>query len=66
MSKHFDLLVIGAGSGGLAAATRAASFGAKVAIIENNKIGGTCVNVGCVPKKIMWYSAQFLILIFQF
>jgi glutathione reductase (NADPH) len=59
MSKHFDLLVIGAGSGGLAAATRAASFGAKVAIIENNKIGGTCVNVGCVPKKIMWYSAQF-------
>jgi glutathione reductase (NADPH) len=59
MSKHFDLLVIGAGSGGLAAAGRAANLGAKVGIIEKNYIGGTCVNVGCVPKKMMWYSAQF-------
>ena len=47
----FDLIVVGAGSGGLAAAKRAASYGAKVAIIEVNKIGGTCVIRGCVPKK---------------
>jgi glutathione reductase (NADPH) len=60
MEKHFDLLVIGGGSGGIAAAVRAASLGAKVAIIEKNKIGGTCVNLGCVPKKIMWYSADFV------
>jgi glutathione reductase (NADPH) len=60
MAKHFDLLVIGAGSGGIAAAVRAASLGAKVGIVEKNKIGGTCVNLGCVPKKIMWYSAEFV------
>jgi glutathione reductase (NADPH) len=56
--KHFDLIVIGAGSGGLAAAQRAASYGKKVALIEMSKIGGTCVNLGCVPKKIMWYAGQ--------
>ena len=50
---EFDLIVVGAGSGGLAAAKRAASYGAKVAIIEVNKIGGTCVIRGCVPKKLM-------------
>jgi len=54
----FDLIVVGAGSGGLAAAKRAASYGAKVAIIEVNKIGGTCVIRGCVPKKLMVYAAN--------
>ena len=49
----FDLLVIGAGSGGIASARRAASYGAKVAVVEMGKLGGTCVNVGCVPKKVM-------------
>jgi len=55
---QFDLIVVGAGSGGLAAAKRAASYGAKVAIIEVNKIGGTCVIRGCVPKKLMVYAAK--------
>jgi len=58
MQNHFDLLVIGAGSGGLAAAQMAASYGAKTALIEEKVIGGTCVNVGCVPKKIMWYAGE--------
>ena len=53
MEFEFDLIVVGAGSGGLAAAKRAASYGAKVAIIEVNQIGGTCVIRGCVPKKLM-------------
>jgi len=55
---HFDYLVLGAGSGGVASARRAASYGAKVAIIEKARLGGTCVNVGCVPKKIMWACAS--------
>lgn len=50
----FDLLVLGAGSGGIATARRAASYGAAVAIAEEARVGGTCVNVGCVPKKVMW------------
>ncbi|MBO8229770.1 glutathione-disulfide reductase [Prochlorococcus marinus str. MU1404] len=58
MEFEFDLIVVGAGSGGLAAAKRAASYGAKVAIIEVNKIGGTCVIRGCVPKKLMVYAAK--------
>ncbi len=58
MEFDFDLIVVGAGSGGLAAAKRAASYGAKVAIIEVNKIGGTCVIRGCVPKKLMVYAAK--------
>ncbi|MFV2055578.1 MAG: FAD-dependent oxidoreductase, partial [Thiohalomonadales bacterium] len=58
MSDQYDLLVIGAGSGGLSVAERAASYGAKCAVIESGKLGGTCVNVGCVPKKIMWYGAE--------
>ncbi len=58
MEFEFDLIVVGAGSGGLAAAKRAASYGAKVAIIEINKIGGTCVIRGCVPKKLMVYAAK--------
>ena len=48
---HFDYLVIGAGSGGIASARRAAEHGAKVGLIESGPLGGTCVNVGCVPKK---------------
>jgi glutathione reductase (NADPH) len=55
--KHFDLLVIGGGSGGVATANRAASHGARVALFESGRMGGTCVNVGCVPKKIMWSAA---------
>ncbi len=54
----FDLLVIGGGSGGLAVAEKAAQFGKKVAIVESWKLGGTCVNNGCVPKKVMWYAAN--------
>jgi glutathione reductase (NADPH) len=54
----FDFVVIGAGSGGLAAAQRAAEYGAKVAIVESGRLGGTCVNVGCVPKKVMWNAAD--------
>jgi len=56
--KKFDLIVIGAGSGGLAAAKRAAKYGAKVCIVEGDKIGGTCVIRGCVPKKLMVYAAN--------
>jgi glutathione reductase (NADPH) len=56
--KHFDLLVIGGGSGGVATANRAASYGARVALFEAGRMGGTCVNVGCVPKKIMWTAAS--------
>ena len=58
MTQHFDYLAIGAGSGGIASANRAAKLGKKAAVIEAKYIGGTCVNVGCVPKKAMWYAAQ--------
>ena len=58
MTRHFDTIVIGGGSGGIAHARRAAEFGARTAIIEHGPLGGTCVNVGCVPKKIMWYAAD--------
>jgi glutathione reductase (NADPH) len=58
MADSFDFLVIGAGSGGLAAAQRAAEYGARVAIVESGRLGGTCVNVGCVPKKVMWNAAD--------
>jgi glutathione reductase (NADPH) len=58
MHKKFDLIAIGAGSGGIATVNRAAMLGAKCALIESNLIGGTCVNVGCVPKKIMWLAAE--------
>lgn len=54
----FDLIVLGAGSGGLAAARRAAGYGAKVLVVEGGPLGGTCVNVGCVPKKVMWSAAS--------
>ncbi|KAE9540415.1 glutathione-disulfide reductase [Ursidibacter maritimus] len=58
MAKHYDYLAIGGGSGGIASINRAASYGKKCAIIEAKYLGGTCVNVGCVPKKVMWYGAQ--------
>ena len=57
--NHVDYLVIGAGSGGIASARRAAQYGKKVVVIENKVIGGTCVNVGCVPKKVMFNLATF-------
>jgi glutathione reductase (NADPH) len=56
--QAFDLIVVGGGSGGLACAQRAAEYGAKVAVIESHRLGGTCVNVGCVPKKVMWNAAS--------
>ena len=55
--KQFDLIVIGGGSGGIASAVRAAQYGAKVAVIEQSHLGGTCVNLGCVPKKIMFNAS---------
>jgi glutathione reductase (NADPH) len=58
MSEKFDLVVIGGGSGGLAAAQRAAECGARVVLVESGRLGGTCVNVGCVPKKISWNAAD--------
>ncbi len=57
MADTFDLIVIGGGSGGLACAQRAAEHGARTALIESHRLGGTCVNVGCIPKKIMWNVA---------
>jgi len=59
MAYDFDLFVIGAGSGGVRAARFAAGFGAKVAVAESRYLGGTCVNVGCVPKKLLVYGAHF-------
>ena len=57
-ADQFDLIVLGAGSGGIAGAIRAARLGAKVAVLEPSALGGTCVNVGCVPKKAMWLAAE--------
>jgi glutathione reductase (NADPH) len=58
MTRHYDYIAIGAGSGGIASVNRAAMYGKKCALIERGAIGGTCVNVGCVPKKVMWHAAQ--------
>ncbi len=58
-NDSFDLIVIGAGSGGLAAAKRAASYGARVAIVEGDRVGGTCVIRGCVPKKLLVYGSAY-------
>jgi len=55
----FDMITIGAGSGGVASSRRAGGYGARVAIIEESRIGGTCVLRGCVPKKLLVYGAQF-------
>lgn len=59
MTERFDLIVLGAGSGGLAAAKRAASYGARVAIVEGDRVGGTCVIRGCVPKKLLVYGSAY-------
>ena len=59
MDNAYDLIVLGAGSGGLAAAKRAASYGARVAIVEGDRVGGTCVIRGCVPKKLLVYGASY-------
>ncbi|MDF5983304.1 FAD-dependent oxidoreductase [Pseudomonas aeruginosa] len=58
MSFDFDLFVIGAGSGGVRAARFAAGFGARVAVAESRYLGGTCVNVGCVPGRSCWSMAR--------
>lgn len=58
--KEYDYIVVGGGSGGIASANRAGMHGKKVLLIEGNKIGGTCVNVGCVPKKVMWQASEML------
>lgn len=58
MTRHFDYIAVGGGSAGIASVNRAAAHGKKCALIEKGPIGGTCVNVGCVPKKVMWYAAQ--------
>ncbi|MCO6017010.1 glutathione-disulfide reductase [Carnobacterium divergens] len=58
MTKKYDYIAIGGGSGGIASINRAASYGMKCALIEPKELGGTCVNVGCVPKKVMWHGAQ--------
>ena len=55
--KTYDYIAIGGGSGGVATARRAAEYGARALVVEANRLGGTCVNVGCVPKKVMWYAA---------
>lgn len=59
-TKDYDYLVIGGGSGGIASANRAGMHGARVALIEEHNLGGTCVNLGCVPKKVMWYVADMM------
>ena len=59
MRDEFDFVVIGAGSGGVAASRRAAAHGAKVAIVEASRVGGTCVIRGCVPKKLLMYAAAY-------
>ncbi|RKT98713.1 glutathione-disulfide reductase [Burkholderia sp. Nafp2/4-1b] len=56
--KHYDYIAIGGGSGGIASVNRAATYGKQCALIEAKDLGGTCVNVGCVPKKVMWHAAQ--------
>jgi glutathione reductase (NADPH) len=59
MSTEYDLITIGAGSGGVAASRRAAAHGARALIVEGDRVGGTCVIRGCVPKKLMMYAAGF-------
>jgi glutathione reductase (NADPH) len=56
----YDFIVLGGGSGGLASAQRAAEYGARVVLLEPRRLGGTCVNVGCVPKKVMWNAAELV------
>ena len=61
---HFDLFVIGAGSGGVRVSRMAAATGAKVAVAECSDMGGTCVNLGCVPKKLFVYSSEFVFFLY--
>ena len=56
--KQYDYIAIGGGSGGVASARRAAEYGVRVLLVEAARLGGTCVNVGCVPKKVMWYASH--------
>jgi glutathione reductase (NADPH) len=58
--SHYDLIAVGGGSGGLAVTQRAAEYGARVALIEPGRLGGTCVNAGCVPKKILWHAVHLM------
>ncbi len=58
VNTQYDYIVIGGGSGGIASARRAASYGARTLLIEAGRLGGTCVNVGCVPKKVMWNAGH--------
>ncbi|CAL1329383.1 glutathione-disulfide reductase [Candidatus Providencia siddallii] len=58
MNRHYDYIVIGGGSGGISSIKYASIYGKKCALIEGKKLGGTCVNLGCVPKKIMWYASN--------
>src|SRR5690606_10475424 len=58
MSEQFDLIAIGGGSGGIAASLRAARHGARCALVADAALGGTCVHLGCVPKKILWHAAD--------
>ena len=58
-SRDFDLFVIGAGSGGVRASRMSAGYGARVAVVEEAALGGTCVNVGCIPKKLLVYASHF-------
>lgn len=58
-TTNYDLVVIGGGSGGVASSRRSAALGAKVALIEDDRLGGTCVIRGCVPKKLMMFASQF-------
>ena len=64
--RHYDYLAIGGGSGGIASINRAAMYGKKCAVIEAKHIGGTCVNVGCVPKKVMWYGANMASAVYKY
>ncbi|MDN6266025.1 MAG: FAD-dependent oxidoreductase, partial [Tetragenococcus halophilus] len=56
--ETYDYIVVGGGSGGIASANRAGMHGAKVLLIEADEVGGTCINVGCVPKKVMWQASD--------
>ena len=60
MPTHFDLIAVGGGGGGLAVTQRAAEYGARAAVIEPGPLGGTCINVGCVPKKVLWNAAHIV------